>query len=498
MLTALLLAATAPRLEWSVLAPVALVPMLIGSARESSPKRRFLQGWAAGFVYWFIVCTWIQYVLEVHGGMGFWGGWGSFLLFCALKAIHLGVFSWLAWYALRAPLPSFAVAALWTGIERTHGTFGFAWFTLGNAGIDWPWLLGIAQVFGVYGLSFLFAFTAAKFAHGLAASEWRPILLTLILLMAPLRPSSSAPDREAVFLQPMIGDDVSWTRENIEAMVEDFSGYSIAAVRGVATREPAAAPRLIVWPEMPGPFYYFRDARFRAAAAAVSQNTAAYFLFTTVDFAPDGAPLNSAVLLNPKGEFVERYEKMNLVPFGEFVPPLFGFVNRITQEAGDFVPGTRQINFPLPDAPLGAFICYESAFPDFVRKFSRNGAAVFANLSNDGYFGDSKAREQHLSLVRMRAVENRRWILRVTNSGISAAIDPAGRVTQRLPEKERLARALRYGLVREITWYARWGDWFAWTCLFAALFAAGVTRVWRMQQEAWRPSRIGPRPQLRG
>src|ERR1700730_916810 len=121
-------------LPW--LAPIALVPLLIALAREPRPLWRFLLGEFAGIVYWFAICYWIQFVLEVHGGMGRWGGWGTFLLFCLAKALHLAVFSLLAAVVLRTWYAVPAVAALWTGIERTHGTFGFSWLTLGNAALD--------------------------------------------------------------------------------------------------------------------------------------------------------------------------------------------------------------------------------------------------------------------------------------------------------------------------------------------------------------------------
>ena len=150
------------------------------------------------------------------------------------------------------------------------------------------------------------------------------------------------------------------------------------------------------------------------------------FLFGAVGFTPQREPLNSAVMLDSSGKIVDRYDKINLVPFGEFIPPMFGWVNRITKEIGDFVPGERVVVFPLDGHNLGAFICYESVFPDLVRQFVHAGAEVLVNLSNDGYFGHSAAHQQHLEIVRMRAAENRRWILRATNDGITAAIDPAG------------------------------------------------------------------------
>jgi apolipoprotein N-acyltransferase len=179
-------------------------------------------------------------------------------------------------------------------------------------------------------------------------------------------------------------------------------------------------------------------------------------------------------LLDPSGRMTDRYDKINLVPFGEFVPSPFGWVNRITKEIGDFSSGNRIVVFPLASHHLGAFICYESAFPDLVRQFARGGAELLVNLSNDGYFGHSAAREQHLELVRMRAAENRRWILRATNDGITATVDPAGRVWYRAPPYQELAGAVSYRYLTNVTPYTRYGDWFAWTCLLAALLATLV------------------------
>ena len=134
--TGALLILTFPNFNWTWLAPVALTPLLIVCARESSWKRRFLLGWSAGFVFWFGVCYWIQFVLEVHGGMGRWGGWGTFVLFSILKGLHMAIFATIAGVFMRKSWAVPAVAALWAGIERTHGPAGFAWLDLGNAGID--------------------------------------------------------------------------------------------------------------------------------------------------------------------------------------------------------------------------------------------------------------------------------------------------------------------------------------------------------------------------
>lgn len=466
-LTAALLIAIHPGPNVSWLAWLALAPLLSAVAGEPRAKRRFLLGWSAGIVYWFGVCYWIQFVLEVHGGMGRWGGWGTFILFCLAKAIHLGVFSMAAGWLMPHWYGAPAVAALWVGIERTHGTFGFAWLTLGDAGIDMPPLLHLPPITGVYGLSFLFSLTAACCAAFLRNRNPRGLAWLAVLLIPFVLPSprASAPSESAAVLQPNLDEEQEWTRESIAARERQMVAESLeTSVR--------AHSRLIVWPEAPAPLYYFSDPQFRQYAGDLARTAQAYFLFGTVGFTPEGAPLNSAAMLSPAGDLVDRYDKMYLVPFGEFIPPLFGFVNRITKEAGDFTPGQRVVAFPFGGHKLGAFICYESAFPHLVRRFTTAGADAFVNISNDGYFGASAAREQHLALVRMRAVENRRWILRPTNNGVTAVIDPTGKIRKRLEPFRETADVLQFGYESALTPYSQFGDWFAWSCL---VIAGGLT-----------------------
>ena len=472
LLSALLLILVFPNIAFANsgqpwLAPLALTPLLIALAREPRPVWRFLLGEFAGIVYWFGVCYWIQFVLEYHGGMGRWGGWGTFLLFCLAKALHMGAFSLLAAVVLDHWFAVPAVAAIWTGIERTHGTFGFAWLALGNAGIDMPLPLRLAPFLGVYGLSFVFALTAATVAmlilrRGRRQLWWLASIPVLLLL--PGLPAPEPPTDAAVVVQPNMPEEEQWTVASAGAAQERLMSVSLQAAR-------SSGSHLIIWPEVPGPLYYYRDPHFHQQATDLARFTQAYFLFGTVAYTKEGAPLNSAVLLRPDGDLIDRYDKINLVPFGEYVPKFFGFVNRITQEAGDFVAGNRIVVFPVDDRRLGAFICYESVFPSEVREFVKRGANLLVNISNDGYFGQSAAREQHLVIARMRAVENRRWLLRATNDGISAAIDPAGRVVERLPPYREAVARMGFRYSSGTTMYTDHGDWFAWGCLLASAVA---------------------------
>ncbi len=470
LFTALLLVLLFPGFNLTWLAPVALAPILIACAREPSWKRRWLFGWAAGVVFWCGLCPWIEFVMDVHGGMGPWGGWGTFVLFGLYKGLHMAVFAALAgvllprWWAIPA------VAALWTGIERTHGFFGFAWLDLGNAAIDMPWPMRLAPVTGVYGLSFVFAMIGCALALLIVRGPRRELSWLLFLAVPVVLPGARSPAavfRKALVVQPNIDTETQWTEDTVRDTEQKLASLS---------RAPGAD--LILWPEVPAPFYV-TDAKFRDYTAAIAQTAGIPFLFGAVGFTPQRDPLNSAALLDPAGKIVDRYDKINLVPFGEFIPPMFGWVNRITKEIGDFVPGQRVVVFPLDDHKLGAFICYESVFPDLVRQFVHGGAEVLVNLSNDGYFGHSAAHQQHLEIVRMRAAENRRWILRATNDGITAAIDPVGRVVETLPPFVQTAGLLPYDYQTAQTLYTRYGDWFAWTCFALGFLMSAVSLIHR-------------------
>jgi apolipoprotein N-acyltransferase len=191
------------------------------------------------------------------------------------------------------------------------------------------------------------------------------------------------------------------------------------------------------------------------------------------------------VLLDATGKLISQYDKIHLVPFGEYVPVRnwLAFVDKLTHEVGDFVPGTRFVVSPIGAGKLSAVICYEAIFPDLVRRFVHQGAEVLVNLSNDGWYGSSAARYQHLLMARMRAIENARYLLRATNTGITAVIRPDGQVASQLaPDQPGVLRAGWAFQSRE-TFYSRYGDVFAMAASALALLALG---------SRWNASRFKP------
>ena len=477
LLSAALLVLVFPNFNLVWLAPVALTPLLVAVARERRWLRRLGLGWAAGFIYWFAVCYWIEDVLARYAGVSHFVAWLLFTLFAATKALHLAAFAILAGILIRRWWAVPAVAACWVAVEVTHGPLGFAWLDLGNAGIGMSLPMRLAPVTGVYGLSFVFAMMATALALALLRRPRLELLWLLVLpflaFLPPLPPAQRGQDA-ALLVQPNISETEEWTTDSVYRMEDELAQFTLDSVQVQRFRPPSIA----VWPEVPAPLYYEDDPRFRKLMDNLARDAHVYVLAGVVAHTADKRPLNSAQWIGPTGVPLSRYDKVNLVPFGEFVPWPFGLVtSKVSTEAGDFAPGRQAVVSPVAGHRIGTFICYESVFPNFVRKFADDGAEVLFNISNDGWFGRSAAREQHIRIVRMRAAENRRWILRSTNDGITATIDSAGRLRGTLPLYTRATSYTGFTYISDKTIYTRFGDWFALLCATIVVMCLVAERV---------------------
>ena len=245
-----------------------------------------------------------------------------------------------------------------------------------------------------------------------------------------------------------------------------------------------AHPDVVVWPESPAPFVQ-GDPRLQTAlrTIAIAENSPLVIGGIGTDYSPQEQAwrdYNSAMVVGAQGQLIGRYDKIHLVPFGEFIPyqNLLSFAHKLTGRVGLFSRGEMRQAFLL-DSPrigphrYGIFICYESVFGDEVRHFAKNGAEVLVNISDDGWYGDTSAPWQHLNMVRMRAIENRRWILRDTNNGVTASVDPYGRVRQSIPRHVEDALPAQFGFLQDETFYTAHGDVFAWICALLSLGVAG-------------------------
>jgi apolipoprotein N-acyltransferase len=176
--------------------------------------------------------------------------------------------------------------------------------------------------------------------------------------------------------------------------------------------------------------------------------------------------MNSAYLLRPDGVVAGRYDKVHLVPYGEYVPlrQLFPFIGKLVAGIGDFRPGKGFDPLVSDGRRLGVLICYEGIFPEAARDYKRNRADLLVNITNDAWFGRTSAPYQHLSMTVFRAVENRLYLVRAANTGVSAVIDPTGVILSRTGLFERTVLKGEVKFIDEKTFYAAYGDLFVYLC----------------------------------
>jgi apolipoprotein N-acyltransferase len=488
-----------------ILCWVALTPLLIALLRARQPEtlqlregikllpatpfQAFVLAYTCGILWYAGTCYWIYKTMRQYGGVNAPAAIGILILFCVYLALYHGVFGLLI--SLSAGGSPFSRRALllapvaWVAVELARTRIsGFPWDLLGTSQVDNIPLARIATVTGVYGLSFEIMIVGSAWAAVflVRSDKRRPLLIaavaaTVVLQAGRLVPAPPLPaDRIATLAQANVPilEGADWTRDYFNTTLSELSVLSLTT-QGA---QPAG-PGLAVWPESPAPFYT-SDPLFRSAVSSVARQANAWVLAGSIGInnasqhPEQPTPVyNSAQLVSPAGSWISRYDKVHLVPFGEYVPfkRLFAFAGGLTKEVGDFSPGTSRVPLEADGTKLGVFICYESIFPDEVRQFAAQGAQVLVNISNDSWYGDSGAYAQHLKQARMRAVENARWLLRDTNTGVTASIDPYGRIVASVPRKVRTALQAPYALSSATTFYTRHGDWFAYLC---AIICAGA------------------------
>jgi len=477
----------------------ASVGILLMMALSARPRVAYLCGHVHAVAFVLTSVPWIAEVLAVHGGMSRLAGWGALLLIAMAWGVLTGGFAWGANRIARQSLTLGCVAApiLWVTFEFTRAhlpEISFPWNLLGYSAAQNPAFLQLTAWTGIYGLSFLMAAFNALLAWADAArtvsvaKRFVPVLASIAVLLlvafagGRLVPAAAA-KHFARAVQPNFPE--------VESYVPNWFGVHAPDMDDLEELSFAVSDHpvdLMVWPEAPAPFSW-QDNQFSKRASSLATRAGHPFLAGVVEWKsemlPNGhlsqAPYNSAILVDPQGQRVFSYDKRHLVPFGEYEP--FPLIHRVVQsvsdEVGGFHKGTTATIGVLPGGfKFGVYICYEAIYPGEIREFVANGANLLINISNDGWFGKSAAAEQHLRMARVRAVENRRWVLRVTNSGLTAAIDPYGRMYQTIPRDVRGAVDLPYDFRTDTTVYARFGDWVAWMCVVISVILL-VNTFWK-------------------
>jgi apolipoprotein N-acyltransferase len=466
-------------------APAALILVSI----DARPWVAFLGGFLHGMGFCAISIPWVYTVMRVHGGLNRVEAGGVAALFFTAFSVFPGVFAWAVRQVGRKGIARACLAApfLWVTTEfaRTHlPSIGFPWNLLGYGVSNSLGLLQLVTWTGIFGLSFLVMVFNGVFAW-LLLQRTRRAWITWLVFAGVLFPFLVVGGR---LVPAPIGQQqahlvqVNLPQEGYGADWKQRFAADLAEIESLTVSAGQKAPGLVIWPEAPAPFT-LGDADFAARARRIAAASQSYFLVGVVEWRPasgrwDG-PYNSAVLLALSGERVFTYDKIHLVAFGEYVPwsSVLRFARHLTAEVSAFKPGSTYAVGKLPGGTFGALICFEAAFPDLVRQFTANGAELLINISNDGWFGRSSAPEQHLAIARVRAAENRRWLLRATNNGHTVVVDPYGRIVARLAPDTRSVLTASFAFRSDRTLYSRFGDWIAWLSLAASVgFVAAAFR----------------------
>jgi apolipoprotein N-acyltransferase len=471
---------------------VALLPLFIALSGAGF-KRGFRRGWSAGFLFNLLALYWVAYTQ---------GGGPAVVAGTFLLAAYLGLYIGLFAAAQSLLLQRWGIGALfiapllWTGQEYllSLGELGFTWMLLGHSQAPFTHLIQHAASAGVYGISAwvvlidVLLFMLIRFSTPLRSRL--PALggLLLAFLLPYLHAASVIPSTDALqseirvaLVQPNLKMEEKWGAGGLER--------SFATLEKLSRQAAEQHPDLLVWPETALPCYLRIRPHCRERVAQLVDSLQVPLLTGASDYDYERRePYNAAFYLQPNQTAMQRYAKMHLVPFGERTPfrdniPLLRDIDwtALTGDLGpaEFAPGTERVLFAHPRTPFAVLICFESVFPDLVRRSVADGAQLLVNITNDSWFGDTAGPYQHAQLAVMRAVENRTSVARCATSGISLFIDPFGRTSG---ATELFVPAVAVGglpVVADSSFYTRHGNLFARTSLLVSILTLAVACIRR-------------------
>jgi len=468
------------------------VALALHATRPASAgrSRAFLLGWIAGMVHFSLTVSWVVEVMHLHGGLPLPVAWAVMLLLASYLALYPALCAVLTARAIR----QFGVTGLWfapacwVATEWMRGWVGggFPWALLGTSQATVAPVIQLASVTGVFGVSALVALVSAAAAivaltpdtrHRWVATGVACLLLLVVALgtwrVAGADLTTRGPVLKVGLLQGNVAQDQKWDPQYRQIILDRYLRLSAQVI--------AAGSRLVVWPEASTPFFFEAESAYAAPVRELARSTRTPMLIGTDQFERDAEGdriYNSAVMLGEDGTSRGAYQKMQLVPFGEYVPlkSLLFFIGPLVEKVSDFAPGTDPVVLEAAGVRTGVAICYEVVYPWIARAFAARGAELLTTITNDAWFGRSSAPYQHFEQASVRAVEQGRYLVRAANTGITGVVDPYGRVLQASSLYEEAALTQDVRLIRDRTIYSYLGDLVAWLC---AVIAAAVALAGR-------------------
>ncbi len=484
-----------PKISFSLLAWIGLVPLLI-SISKMNRKQSFYAGLLTGMCHFLSLLYWITPTVQTYGNLPLFLAFPILVLLSFYLSLYLGIFTLIfKSFKQNSILTPFKAAALWTGLEyiRSFCFTGFPWGSIGYSQYMQIDLIQVADITGIYGISFLIVLfnsgvCASFFMVGFYNKKVRIkkiislffcifFIIGAVLIYGKIRLQDidkailKAPRKNITVVQGNISQHVKWDKSFKENIVKKYCNL----FQNISHNNINETTDLVILPETALPFYYLNNKKLSSIVNKCIKKTQTSFLLGSPAFEYKNNKAifyNRAYMINKSGVITGKYDKIHLVPFGEYVPleDYFFFLGKIITHAGNFSSGEKNIQ-PLifKDTNLGVLICFEIIFPELSADIVKNGADILVTITNDAWFGFSSAPLQHFSMSVFRAVENRRALVRSANTGISGFIDPVGRVIQRTNLFKEQVITKSVPCLKLKSFYTYYKDVFAKGCIIISL-----------------------------
>lgn len=488
----ILLTLSFPKIDYNYLVWVALVPLFI-ALKDKTPFQALVAGLITGLIYNIGILYWVTFVVVQYGYLPLYVGFFVMVLLSLYLSLYVAVFSaGVVFFRTKGYSVSVTGPLLWTCLEfgKSHLLTGFPWENLAYSLHNNLHIMQIVDITGIYGLTFLVVFIncviyqvlmiTADTKQRVLASGIAAILIVGIIFVYGLYRIDSikniqkrSESTHVAVIQGNIDQSVKWNR--------DYQYQTLKIYRNLTLSAAKKKPGLIVWPETAAPFFFQNIDEKHRLVANIAREANAYLIFGSPSYTSEGERQyfqNSAYLIDPEGTVMGRYDKVHLVPYGEYVPlrRFFFFLDKLVVGVGDFKSGNELTPLMIGNNKVGVLICYEGIFPEISRKYRKKGVSLLVNITNDAWFGTSSAPYQHLTMTAFRAVENRIYVVRAANTGISSIINPTGEIVEQTPLFEQASLDGTIHFMGYSTLYSRYGDIFAYICLAITGIMIIVTR----------------------
>lgn len=488
--SAILLVFSFPPFDLYPLAWFAFLPLL-WAIKDTTPQVSFRQGFVTGSIFFLGILYWIVYAVVHYGGLSLIEGLFLLCLLITYLALYFGIFC----YAIKQldlmghPAFPWLASAFWVGLEYIRGHFltGFPWELLGDSQYKWLSFIQMADIGGIYLLSFFVMLGNTCIFQCIFPKRTKLAYLNLLFLFLLFglglfygynrlafweKKLAVTPQLKVAVIQGNIDQAHKWDPDYQETTIKTYEFLTRAACE--------KNPELIIWPETALPFYFQLESPYREQILELARGIHKPLLVGSPAYEMAQTEIkyfNRAYLINKAGVITGYYDKIHLVPFGEYIPcrKLLSFLPLIKNGPVDFSPGKLTLPLTLrPGVSFGVLICFEGIFPKISRQLVRRQADLLVNITNDAWFGYTSAPYQHLSMLVLRAVENRRAIARAANTGFSAFIDPTGRIIKKTKLFKTTYLTAKLPLVKDNTIYTMCGDTLAFGCLCVMFFMLGI------------------------